>query len=269
MNPKSYTITDDDLHAYVDGVLAPDRRRIIEAYLAQHPAQQRRIAGWQAKSDELRSTLSCIIEEPLPPELTLTHLLATQRRRSFSGFGQQLRVAAGLLLALGIGATTGWFGRSGINSQTTSGNDTGIAALRLETNAAYKVFSNPLFSNMKQSRAAPETSDHTLLRALGAKFKVPDLTPAGFSVDRIAWVATTHGPAAVVMYGSSEGKRLLLLVRKMDVPASSDRMSEAHLNGHSQFTWISHGVGFSVASTGTPTTVHHIANQIRADERSL
>jgi hypothetical protein len=71
------------------------------------------------------------------------------------------------------------------------------------------------------------------------------------------------------MYGSSEGKRLLLLVRKMDVPASSDRMSEAHLNGHSQFTWISHGVGFSVASTGTPTKVHHIANQIRADERSL
>jgi anti-sigma factor RsiW len=269
MNLKSQTITDDDLHAFVDGVLAPDRHRIIEAYLAQHPAQQRRIAGWQAQSDELRSTLSCIIEEPLPPELTLTHLLATQRRRSFSGFGQQLRVAAGLLLALGVGATTGWLGRSGINSPATSSNDTGVTALRLETNAAYQVFSNPSISTMMKSRSAPETTDHTLWRALGAKFKIPDLTPAGFSVERIAWVATTHGPAAVVMYGSHDGQRLLLLVRKMDVPAPSGRMSEAHLNGHSQFSWISHGVGFSVASAGAATTLHHIANQIRADERSL
>lgn len=254
-------ITDDDLHAYVDGVLGAERQVVVVAYLEQNMQQKQRTDVWRRQRDHLREGLAGIAEEPLPPELTMAHLLDAGRQRRFVWFTDYGRVAALVLLAFGIGVSSGWFGRSApaIHPATA---ETGIAALQSETRAAYRIFT-------PSPRTAISATAHTLAAAVGHGFTIPDLTAAGYTVERIEWLATMHGPAAVVMYRASDAQSLLLLVRKMDVPATSDRMTEDHHHGRSMFTWISHGVGFAVASASAPERLHHIANQIRADERAL
>ena len=39
-------ITEDDLHAYVDQLLEPERRAEVMAYLDAHPDVARRVAAW-------------------------------------------------------------------------------------------------------------------------------------------------------------------------------------------------------------------------------
>ena len=39
-------ITEDDLHAYVDRVLEPERRAEVAAYLGEHPDVAKRVAAF-------------------------------------------------------------------------------------------------------------------------------------------------------------------------------------------------------------------------------
>ena len=57
-------VTEDDLQAYVDDVLAPAERRRIEAYLAAHPDVARRVGDYAGQRDALRQALGGIAAEP-------------------------------------------------------------------------------------------------------------------------------------------------------------------------------------------------------------
>lgn len=48
-------IGEDDLHAYVDGQLSPERHRVVEAWLAQHPDAAAEVADWQAQNQLLQT----------------------------------------------------------------------------------------------------------------------------------------------------------------------------------------------------------------------
>ena len=43
-------VTEEELHAYVDGELAADRQRTVEAWLASHPEDAARVAQWRAQA---------------------------------------------------------------------------------------------------------------------------------------------------------------------------------------------------------------------------
>ena len=49
--PSIGDISQDDLHAYVDGQLPPDRRLAVEAWLAHNPAVASTLAAWQAQNE--------------------------------------------------------------------------------------------------------------------------------------------------------------------------------------------------------------------------
>ena len=57
-------ITEDDLHAYVDGVLEPEREAEVAAYLEGHPDMARRVAAFSDQRDLLRKALAPIADEP-------------------------------------------------------------------------------------------------------------------------------------------------------------------------------------------------------------
>jgi anti-sigma factor RsiW len=47
-------ITEDDLHAYVDGVLEPERAAEVAAHLEDQPDMARRVAAFSNQRDLLR-----------------------------------------------------------------------------------------------------------------------------------------------------------------------------------------------------------------------
>lgn len=63
--------TEDDLQAYVDDQLPPERRQAVEAYLAQSPEDAARVAAYREQGAQLRSLFNPVLDEPIPQRLTL------------------------------------------------------------------------------------------------------------------------------------------------------------------------------------------------------
>src|SRR5260221_14284048 len=118
MAPRAPAITDEELHAYVDGLLPADRVSAVEEYLAAHPDTASRVAAWRAQASMIRDKWGRVAEEEVPGRLQPDRI--TMRSR---GFGR--KIAAAAAVAFAIGAAAGWLGRGfilgGSNSQNARG----------------------------------------------------------------------------------------------------------------------------------------------------
>ena len=81
-------ITEEDLHAYVDGVLETERRAEVAEYLDGHPDVAKRIAGFADQRELLRKALAPIADEPLPPQLNLSRIIEDRQRRRLPSAGR-------------------------------------------------------------------------------------------------------------------------------------------------------------------------------------
>src|SRR5262249_19785840 len=101
MVDRDLVVTEDELHAYVDGELSPDRRAAVEAWLASHSEDGGRVAAWRTQMDALRSRYGGVAAEPVPARLALDRI-ATSGRKWISV------AAAAIIAAFIIGGATGW-----------------------------------------------------------------------------------------------------------------------------------------------------------------
>ena len=104
MTPRPAPITEDDLHAHVDGLLPPARAAEVEAWLAAHPDRAAEVALWQRQNEALNALFPPADAEPVPDRLQ-PRRLALRSRGVTLGWPQRA-AAAVVLLAIGIGA--GW-----------------------------------------------------------------------------------------------------------------------------------------------------------------
>ena len=67
MTDPGRPISEDELHAYVDGPLDPGRRLEVERYLEAHPAVAQRVAAYRTEREDLRAAFADRNAEPLRP----------------------------------------------------------------------------------------------------------------------------------------------------------------------------------------------------------
>src|SRR5260221_11092958 len=63
------SITEGQLHAYVDGELRGAERAEFEAWLASHPEDAERVRAYAEQNVALRLSYNPLFEEPAPPAL--------------------------------------------------------------------------------------------------------------------------------------------------------------------------------------------------------
>ena len=61
MTDRDLPVTEDELHVYVDGELAADRREAVERWLASHPDDAARVAAWRAQAESIRARYGAIV----------------------------------------------------------------------------------------------------------------------------------------------------------------------------------------------------------------
>ena len=65
-------VTQDELHALVDGELPADRLTAVSAWLATHPDDAALVAQWRGQAEAVRARYGAVADEPLegvaPPE---------------------------------------------------------------------------------------------------------------------------------------------------------------------------------------------------------
>lgn len=240
-------VLEEDLHGYVDGVLDPVRRKEVQAYLDRHPDAAASVAKLAAQRQLLRSALASIADERVPERLDLSRLVVRHRDKRPWAW----RMAATVLVALGVGGFSGWQARDFLQPSA------GIAALAGEALSSYVAYAGD---------SVPEEDRTQLASLVSAKLKqridVPDLTRSGYRYAGGRLVATVHGPAGLFFYDRADGTRLAMMVRPMarEREASMRAQSTGSIGG---YTWAARGLGYSVVGTEAPEVLHPVANEVR------
>jgi anti-sigma factor RsiW len=243
-------IMEDELHAYVDGMLGPGRRAEVERYLHAHPEVFRRFKAYEAQRDDLREAFVGQLGEPLASSLNLATLVEerlTRRRVPWPA-------AAAVALALLLGGAGGWL--LGIRPK----ND--IAALASEAAASYAVYAVDEHRPVELWAAQQDDLTRWVSNRLNRLVAPPDLADAGYQLLGGRLVPTAHGPAAMFMYQSRLGGRLMLFVRPTTVVRNTP-IELVELGDVDGCAWIDRGVGYSVVAAEPYARLLELSGHVR------
>jgi anti-sigma factor RsiW len=250
MTSAQHPIIEDELHAYVDGMLEPGRRAEVERYLHAHPEVFRRFKAYEAQRDDLREAFSGQLQEPLASSLNLTTLVEerlTWRRVPWPA-------VAAVILALLVGGAGGWL--LGMRPQ----ND--IAALASEAAASYAVYAVDEHRPVELWAAQQNDLTRWVSNRFNRRVAPPDLAGAGYEFLGGRLVPTAHGPAAMFMYESRLGRRLMLFVRPMTV-MSNNPFQLVELGDIDGCAWIDRGVGYTLVAAEPYARLLELSGDVR------
>src|SRR5262249_30996939 len=117
MIDRDSPVTEDELHAYIDGELPNERKEVVASWLAAHPEQAALVASWRAQAESIRARYGAIVEEPVPDRLMLDRVLKHDRA---NGRSWAAMVAAAAVVAFVVGGTAGWMARGASAAAPTS-----------------------------------------------------------------------------------------------------------------------------------------------------
>ena len=120
-------VTEDELHAFVDGQLPAERFSDVETWLASHPEDAERISAWRAQADAIRLRFGGAAEEAVPDRLKLDRLMQSGRKWRAIAAG----VAASAFI---IGGLIGWMARGTTEVVAAGGDPVSYTHLTLPTN---------------------------------------------------------------------------------------------------------------------------------------
>ena len=243
-------ITENELHAYVDGQLDPERRASVDRYLREQPEVARRVAAYGTQREELRAAFAARAAAPIPPSLDLARLIEERLTRRRAPW----RLAASVALALGLGGAGGWY--------LGSRPPTGLDALAQEAGASYAVFAAD--ERRPMGLWAEQRNDLTrwVSNRLNRPVSPPDLSMAGYRFLGGRLIATERGPAALFMYENESGARLVVFVRPM-ARGNATAIEPVEAGPVDGCAWIERGVGYTVVAAEPYDRLLELSRQVR------
>jgi anti-sigma factor RsiW len=253
MSDPDRPIGEEELHAYVDDQLGPERRSYVLRYLQDHPDVAHRVAAYRAQREALRAAFGPVGSQPIPPRLDLQLLIQqrlAQRRVPW-------RAAAAVLLAFVLGGTGGWFLHGGVPRPVSS-----MTLLAQEAVANHVVYTADRRRPTELGAEQRDDLARWVSNRLNHKVAPPDLSAEGYSYMGGRLAATPDGPAGLFMYDDARGGRLTVFVLPMGAAASMpiQNVGFAKVDG---CAWIEKGIGYTVVGRLAPAELRHIAELVR------
>ncbi len=233
MTDINRSVTTDDLHAYADGQLSPERAEAVEAYLLDHPERVAEVEDYRHINRALGDVFDGVLDEPLPA----AQVAAVQNRpRRLAA--PLMAAAAGLVL--GIGLT--W------SAQTLSfGAPAALGQLAETSAAAYSVFAPEVRHPVEVSAAEAGHLSAWLSNRMGMSFRIPRLGDLGFELVGGRLMIGDHSPAALLMYENAEGRRLVLYVRNDLTQQGTSAPVFTRARDTGVVSWVSGEAGYGLA----------------------
>lgn len=246
-------ITEDDLHAYVDGRLDEARSAEVSAYLEKHPDVASRFSSYASQRTALRSALDPVADDPIPTRLNLNHMIATRRQNRVSAW----RFAVAALVLLFAGGSGGWYTRDIMPPASE-----GVVALAREASDNFVTYAADRIRPVELRADNMVALVDWATERMGRKPVLPDLSKSGYRLMGGRVVSTPHGAALMLMYDNDQGTRLVMLTRPMAVQQTRTMTpySEGEVDG---WTWASNGMGYSLVGALPSDALHPVADEIR------
>jgi anti-sigma factor RsiW len=237
MIDRNSPITEDELHAYVDGELSADRMNAVAAWLADHPEQAALVASWRVQADNIRAHFGTAIDEPVPQRLMLDQVLKQDRA---NGRSWAAMAAAAAIVAFVVGGAAGWMAR-GASAAAPAGSDV-FATEALDAHRLYVVeVRHPV--EVPGSERAHMTQ--WLSKRLGEDLRIPDLQSIGLKLVGGRLLPGPTGAAAFYMYESASGERFTMYCAKADMPETALRYTTGEQLA--AFYWVDDKIAYVIS----------------------
>lgn len=244
-------IGEDDLQAYVDDRLGPDRRAAVEEYLAGHAESAARVASYREQRQDLRDALCFKEVEPIPARLRLDNIGPV---RAAPGY-RFAALAASLLLAVGIGGVGGWFGHD-LAARPERVERTQLAV------GAHRVFAADARRPVEIRADAQDQLVQWLSNRLERPVSIPNLSAAGLRFMGGRLIATPNGPAAQLMYDDDAGTRLTIFLES-EPGTTPEGVSYATIDGFGALSWADRRFAYTVSAAGERDRLDLVGNLVR------
>lgn len=247
MIDRESPVTEDELHAFVDGELPSDRKTAVEAWLASHADDAARVAAWKAQADAIRSRFGSAVNEAVPSRLKVDSLLR-------SGRNWRAVAAAVAAAAFLIGGVAGWMARDTTEVTAAPGDPADqIAQYAL---AAHKLYigeiRHPVEVGATEAHLTPWLS-----RRLGTTLRVPDFSAFDMKLLGGRLLPGETGPAALFMYENGNGDRITFYCAKLPVQQMSFRYYQS--DNVAAIRWVVSDYGYVVSGPADKMRLKELA----------
>ncbi len=242
MIDRDSPVTEEELHAFVDGELPADRLDAVNAWLNQHADQAALVAAWRAQADSIRARYGATANEPVPERLQLDQVLK-QDRAAVRPWKAWASIAA--MVAFLVGGGAGWVAR-GAASVAPSNFETFTA----EALDAYKLYVVEVRHPVEVAGDERAHMTQWLSKRLGADLRVPDLQSLGLKLVGGRLLPGPTGAAAFYMYEGASGERFTVYCGKADSSPQTAlhfKDGKGNTSGSAAFYWVDDKVAYVVS----------------------
>ncbi|SAL26481.1 transmembrane transcriptional regulator (anti-sigma factor) [Caballeronia cordobensis] len=249
MSDQHTPISEEDIHAYVDGALSAARRAQVERAIELNPALAARVSDYFSLNNMFHERYDRVLNEPMPARLR-----TLKRRRWFAAanWPQFAGMAAALVLGIGIGVGTNMgrdamslSGAAATNIRNASAD--GMEGMARQAAIAHVVYMPAVDRPDDIGTDRDQDFVQYLSNKLGTDVHPPLLTKNGFELMGGRILPGENGPTAQFMYRGAKGERVTLCIshRKTSTNTTAFRLyQDGPVN---VFYWIDGDFGYAVS----------------------
>lgn len=253
MMPGARPIGDDDIQAFIDGRLPPDRQREVEAFLASEPALRARTKQFQADAQALRAAAQLRPPEPILASLRLGEV---RRRRTAQNLSRHGRLAAGLgIFALGAAL--------GMALPRQAAEPSAARPQMTDAVVAFRAFAGPAGDAIEVPAAQTAMLKRMISDHLRQDVAIPDLSGLGLAFRGGRLLASDEGPGGMFVYDEPAGGQIALYVKTLASPRNAALTSRQDGEVAAYF-WFTGELGYAVLGSSTSPFVKRAAERLSA-----
>ncbi|AMV41083.1 anti-sigma factor family protein [Paraburkholderia caribensis] len=269
MSDQQTPISEEDIHAYVDGTLSDERREEVERAIELNPALAARVSDYFSLNNMFHERYDRVLNEPVPARLRMP-----QKRRwlSAANWPQFAGMAAALVLGIGIGVGTN-IGKDVVapSAVTSSGmsNTRPVSADASEVFARKAALAHVVYMpsvNRPEQIGQDHEQDFVqyLANKLGTDVHPPMLTKSGFELAGGRILPGDDGPVAQFMYHNANGERVTLCISHRKVNANTTAFKLYQEGPVNVFYWVDGDFGYAVSGGIDRKVMLQIAHDVYA-----
>lgn len=230
-------VSEDELHAFIDGQLPADRREAVASWLSENPEQAAMVAAWRAQAEGIRARYGAVADEPVPERLKIENVL---RQTGAMSRKWMALAAAAATVAFIVGGTAGWFARG-----ASAAAPTGFEGFTADALNAYRLYVVEVRHPVEVPASELAHMTQWLSKRLGYEQRIPDLQSIGLKLVGGRLLPGPTGAAAFYMYEGPSGERYTIYCGKVGVQQTALRYKEG--SQAAAFYWVDDKVAYVVS----------------------
>lgn len=266
MSEQQNPVTQDEIHAYVDGTLSEARRADVERELERNPELAARASDFFALNNLLHERYDRVLNEPLPARLRVA--APQPQAQTVHDTGSATRPAAnwprfaGLAATLVLGVGIGWGMHYGMSGMSGAGGPAGAAgggelravsadgSMRFAQQAAlaHVVYMPTVVRPDTMGDSQEQDFVKWLANRLGTNVRAPMLSKSGFELSGGRLLpADDGGEVAQFMYHNARGERVTLCISHRKTSANTTAFKLYQDGPVNVFYWVDGDFGYALS----------------------